>query len=73
MILNLILFDFVASEKMWLIENDKDTDQSTNCEAVAFISRHLSFDEKILTISCGKEHSLILTVSGKLYSLGNGR
>ena len=64
---------FLDCDKMWLVEEAKEVSQSPCAKPSEFISRPLLFDKNVQTVSCGKEHSLILTAEGKVYSFGNGR
>ena len=49
----------------------KEVTENTNDAEPFLLAQHIPFDEPIVQMKAGKFHSLFLTESGKLYSVGS--
>ena len=55
-----------------LHEQDQNATKDLNISA-SMIFRPMDLMKQMISVACGKEHALLLSSSGEVYSLGNGR
>ena len=53
-------------------EQDQNATKDLNISA-SMIFRPMDLMKQMISVACGKEHALLLSSSGEVYSLGNGR
>ena len=55
-----------------LHEQDQNATKDLN-KSASMIFRPMDLMKQMISVACGKEHALLLSSSGEVYSLGNGR
>lgn len=62
---------YAGSGQAGFVDNEPDKTNSETESALVF--RPIDLTKQITSVACGKEHALLLTIAGDVYSLGSGR